>query len=88
MLLYIDIYIETEESIELNKVDIPCTFEQLDTGKAIITEFIAITPIMADDGIERSQILIYDDLIYYSPSTVAEIYKMIKDDNTLWQRKN
>lgn len=88
MMLYIDVYIETEESIELNKVNIPCTFDQLDTGKALITEFTAITPIMSEDGVERSQILIYDDLVYYSPKTVEEIYKMIKEDNTIWQRKN
>ena len=87
-MIYIDVFVETEETKALNDSGVECSFEMLDIGKALINDFTCITPVFDHYSREYSKIEIYEDLYFYSPMKVSEIYNLIQKENTIWQRKN
>jgi len=88
MIILVDVYIDTAQSIALNEVDVKVSLSDLDVEKALFTDIWAVTTVVDEDGNKYSKIIISEDLTFYSPTSAEEIYKMIKEDNTIWQRKN
>lgn len=89
MLLYIDMFMESETTKSLSEAGIDYTFAEMDIEKCIIKKIKAITPIFDDKtGEEHSEIHLGKNLTLYSPLKVSDILQIIKEESTIWQRKN